>query len=53
VAIREWMAGISTASLGPKIGAGRRAQVGKWGVEEARTRDSARAWGGELGGFWG
>lgn len=46
--IREWMEGRRMGSLGPKIGALRRAQVMKvWeGVVEERTRDSARVCGG-------
>jgi hypothetical protein len=42
-AMREWIVGITMASVGPKIGAERRAQVEKVGEEDARTWDSARA----------
>jgi hypothetical protein len=42
-AMREWMVGMMTMSVGPKMGAERRLQVEKEGVLDARTRDSARA----------
>jgi hypothetical protein len=43
-AMRAWMVGIMTGSVGPKIGAERRAMVGNVGWEEVRVRDSAMAW---------
>ena len=45
-AIREWMVGMVTGSLGPKIGARRREQVQKEGALAERTMASARAWRG-------
>lgn len=47
-AMHEWIMGMQPGSLGPKIGAERRAQVGKSEVEEERTRDSASVCGGWL-----
>jgi hypothetical protein len=44
-AMHAWRSGRMDGSVGPRMGAGRRAQVGKVGVEEERIRDSARAWG--------
>jgi hypothetical protein len=41
--IRAWIVGTTIASVGPKIGAERRAQVGNEGVEEERMWDSAMA----------
>jgi hypothetical protein len=41
--MQEWIVGMQAISLGPKIGAERRAQVEKVGVFEVRTRDSAIA----------
>jgi hypothetical protein len=37
----EWKVGIMVASLGPKMGAGRKAQVENVGVEAERIKDSA------------
>lgn len=42
-AMRECMVGIMTVSVGPRMGAGRREQVGKEAWLACRTRDSAWA----------
>lgn len=43
-AMHEWMMGMQAGSLGPKMGAERRAQVEKVGVLALRTMFSARVW---------